>query len=291
MITQSVDFAHNHGLVAYLYLLPADVLSSPPDDTAGYRKTAVATNTTFFFSALDTPTRLFTSSFAARNETSGEQQLMPSQYFLLSFHTVLQPPSTSDADANGGAARYQLALISDDGSVLYGADVAETSRARGGDVLIDNDGVHTTRIAFSAFEPSNASAITAGRATNLTLRYFQGPPAHIALQLLYRPLDTLPVHTAAAADDAEGDSTDERAVERSEREEEERQGRDVDEEGNGLYWQVSEEGAASMATESYKRLLERGWQVVPEAWYWLPPWYAGKEDVDRKVAAGVDPCL
>jgi len=290
LVTQSVDIAHGHGLVAYLYLLPTDSLSSPPDDTAGYRKAAAATNTTFFFSALDTPTRLFTRSFAARNETSGEQQLMPSQYFLLSFHTILQPPSTGGAGTDGSEVAYQLALISDDGSVLYGADVAEGKRAHGSEVVIDNDGVHTTRIAFSEFEPSNASVITAGRATNLTLHYFQGPPAHIALQLLYRPLATLTTHPNHTANTTDDDSADE-AMQRSERDETTQQQRDVDETGNGLYWQVGVEGEASVATESYRRLVERGWQVVPDEWYWLPHWYHGKEDVDRKVAAGVDPCL
>ena len=291
LVTESVDIAHNHGLVAYLYLLPADALSSPPDDTAGYRSEAASTNTTFFFSNLNTPTRLFTRSFAARNETSGEQQLMPSQYFLLSFHTVLQPPSTGVAAADNGEVQYQLALISDDGSVLYGRDVAEHGTVKSSAVLIDNDGVHTTRIAFSDFDPSNASAITAGRATNLTLHYFQGPPAHIALQLLYRPIDTLNTTTTANTTDEE-DGTDETAASsHDESEEEELQDRDANEDGNGLYWEVQQEGVESVATESYKRLLERGWQVVPDAWYWLPPWYEGKEDVDRKVAAGVDPCL
>ena len=287
LVTQSVDIAHNHGLVAYLYLLPTSALSSPPTTTSAYRSQAAATNTTFFFSSLDTPTRIFTRSFAARNESSGEEQLMPSQYFLLSFHTVLQPSTTGGAGTDGAEVQYQLALISDDGSVLYGADVAEGVRVKSSTVLIDNDGVHTTRIAFSDFDPSNATAITAGRATNLTLHYFQGPPAHIALQLLYRPLDTISTHINTTADtEEEGE-----AAEKSKHNEEEQQQKDVDEEGNGLYWQVEEEGTESMATESYKRLLERGWQVVPDEWYWLPPWYEGKEDVDRKLAAGVDPCL
>ena len=288
LASQSVDLAHHHGLVAYLYLLPSASPSSPPEDTAGYRSEAVATNSTFFFSALDTPTRIYTRSFAARNETSGEKQLMPSQYFLLSFHTVLQPPATGGAGVNGSEMQYQLALISDDGSVLYAADVAEGSRVKSSAVLIDNDGVHTTRIAFSDIDPSNASAITAGRATNLTLHYFQGPPAHIALQLLYRPLHPTLTHTAASTNSSSS-ATD--GAEQGEEEEETQQERDEDEEGNGLYWQVQAEGAQSMETESYRRLLERGWQVVPDEWYWLPSWYEGKEEVDRKVAAGVDPCL
>ena len=293
LVTQSVDIAHNHGLVAYLYLLPADSLSSPPDDTAGYRSAAANTNSTFFFSALDTPTRLFTRSFAARNESSGEEQLMPSQYFLLSFHTVLQPPRTGGAGEDGSEVAYQLALISDDGSVLYGADVAEASTASSGDMLIDNDGVHTTRVAFSEFDPSNSTAITAGRTTNLTLHYFQGPPAHIALQLLYRPIDSIATHTVNTTNSTQTDDEDETddAIDRSDRIEEQQQQKDADEEGNGLYWEVRDEGTASVATERYKRLVERGWQVVPDDWYWLPQWYEGKDDVDSKVAAGVDPCL
>ena len=176
----SVDIVHHHGLVASLYLLPP-TLTSHATTSSYYLSHTLSSNSTFFFSDLDTPTRLFTRLLHAHNLTSGADVLMPSQYFLLSFHTVLSPPPSSTVNTT---AQYQLALISDDGSSLYSTDLPDSpspssssppSSAR----LIDNDGVHTTRMATSA-------ALSLSTPLNLTLHYFQGPPAHVALQMLYR---------------------------------------------------------------------------------------------------------
>ena len=63
-----------------------------------------------------------------------------------------------------------------------------------------------------------------------------------------------------------------------------------EEEGNDLFWKVGEEGQASVPTSAYLELRERGWEVVPESWFWLPERYEGKEEVERQLAAGIDPC-
>ena len=279
----SVDLQRHHGLVALLYLLPSS-LSSSASSSSYYLQHSVSGNSTFFFSALDTPTRLFTRVFQARNLSSGEQVLLPSQYFLLSFHTVLMPPSrSSDSAPFDPALPVQLALISDDGASLFGSEVPETeSSPSSSSLLIDNDGVHTTRIA------SSSPSLNLSSPLNLTLRYFQGPPAHIALQLLYRQ------QGQAAGDDDDDDDYDD--------EEEEDEGADEEQlqtfpagkgeqEGNDLYWFAGSEGAMSTPTRRYQQLTDAGWRVVPADWYWLPARYEGKEEIDRKLAAGIDPCL
>ena len=259
LLASSVDLRHHHGLVATLYVLPSAQQSSA-QSTSYYLRRARSSNATFFFSQLDTPTRLFTRPFEAHNLSSGEAVLLPSMFFLLAFHTVLQPPPSSlpAASANASASYYQLALLSDDGAALYAGDWGEHGRQQPGSAarLIDNDGVHTTRLATS-------SALRLDHAPlNLTLHYFQGPPAHIALQLLYRPLQQ-PREARA----------------------------EVGEEGNALYWTVRDEGLPSTPTQRYAQLLDDGWAVVPAGWFWLPPRYDGQEDVERKLAAGIDPCL
>ena len=258
VVQTAVDLAHHHGLVALLFVLPPSLTSSATSSAYYLQHSALATNATLFFSSVDTPTRLFTRVFEARNLSSGSVVLLPSQFFLLSLHTVLQPPPSFDS-----SSPVDLALISDDGASLYRGDLSEAVKPPSSALLVDNDGVHTTRLAVSR-HPVNLS-----RSLNLSLHYFQGPPAHIALQLLYRRRDARGKDGKEEAEEVEGEG----------------------EEGNELYWHVAEEGSASVPTARYERLMADGWSVVPESWFWLPAAYEGKEDVDRKLAAGVDPCV
>ena len=253
-----VDLAHHHGLVALLHLLPPH-LSAHATSTSYYLTHSISTpNSTFFFSSLDTPTRLFSRAFHAHNLTSGQDVYLPGQYFLLSFHTVLTPPPHLNHSAH-----YQLGLISDDGASLYTGDLSESDKASDDARLIDNDGVHTSRMATSA-------AMRLRHPRNVTLHYFQGPPAHIALQLLYKRVREEGVEGEGEGEVEEGKG---------------------EEEGNDLYWHVGqEEGQASTPTAKYLQLQQEGWQVVPESWYYLPARYEGKEEVERQLAAGIDPC-
>ena len=269
--TAPVNLTHHHGLVSYLYLLPLSLFSSA-NSVAYYLKYAAFANSTFFFSALNTPTRLFTRSFAGEKVTSGADVLVPSHHFLLSFHTRLVPNHPQFVDNRLVNASYQFALISDDGSILYTGDVSEHEQAlpRTG-ILIRNDGVHTTRISYTS--PHRPLIFPPGHGVNLILHYFQGPPPHIALQLLYRLM---------RQDDEQNEEAEEIRRQKVDSE--------VEDDDNDLYWEVRAEGATSLETERYVKLLDRGWSVVPEEWYWLPTRYYGKEQVDEWRAAGVDPC-
>ena len=266
-----VNLTHHHGLVAYLYLLPKSRFSSA-NSVAYYLKHAASANSTFFFSSLDTPTRLFTRPFAGKNVTSGADMVVPSHHFFLSFHTRLVPHYPHFVDSRLVNASYQFALISDDGAILYTGDVSGDDRGLPHNgILIRNDGVHTTRISYT--NPHRPLIFPPGHGVNLTLFYFQGPPPHIALQLLYRLI-------------RQDDDQDEEAEEIRLQQVESAAGDD----DNDLYWEARTEGERSLETERYIKLIDRGWSVVPEEWYWLPVRYHGKEQIDECRAAGDDPC-
>ena len=130
-----------------------------------------------FFSNLATPTLSFTAGFQSRN---GELLRNPAtdeplvEYFSLSFDTRLR------LGPNDSPGLYQLALLSDDGSILdveVGAGIVR---------LIDNDGTHSTRLVCAT------QALELGEDTQIPakIHYFQGPRTEIALQLLWRQVNS-----------------------------------------------------------------------------------------------------
>jgi len=128
---------------------------------------------TMFFSHLDIPTRPFDRGFVTEGgytlTTEAGDTLY--EYFALDLYSRLKLASE---DADG---LYEIAVISDDGSVL------EFDWGSGFETYIDNDGDHPTRMGCAA-EPL---AMTSTTAIPLRLKYYQGPRYHIALVVMYRP--------------------------------------------------------------------------------------------------------
>lgn len=254
--THSVDLKNKHGIVAYLSVVPHEH-QSQAKSTTDFENKSERVNGTLFFSQLNTPTRLFTDRFVAhdtlesthKNMSDSNQITLPSEFFFLDLHTRVLPPKKYREED------IQFAIICDDGCLV----TQQTEKKQGDDeVLIDNDGIHSTRLAVA-----DRPVYFENEPINLSIKYFQGPPAHIALYMLYR----------VWKNDSGAKSTD-------------------GEEGNDFFWNVSEQpNTESTPTKNFDRLADdEGWKVIPAEWFWLPKHYDTKSEVDALLAAGRDPC-
>jgi hypothetical protein len=125
-----------------------------------------------FFDQLNTPTRPFDRGFVLQ---SGELLTLPDgttlyEYFALHMESTLK---LGPAEAPG---KYQLALLTDDGSIL------SASTQTGFVELVNNDRTTPTRFACASqtLELGSSSRIP------IEVDYFQGPRYHIALMVLWR---------------------------------------------------------------------------------------------------------
>jgi hypothetical protein len=132
---------------------------------------------TLYMDRIMIPTRAFDLGFTTQQgETIMNSNGQPMyEYFGLKLEGQLQ---LGVAEADGP---YQLALLSDDGAVLY------QKNSDGSLVpIIDNDGDHATRMAC-ATQPVN---LVAGQKFPFQLEYYQGPRYHISLVVMWRPWTT-----------------------------------------------------------------------------------------------------
>lgn len=137
------------------------------------------------------------------------------EYFAMKLVTDLGLKSGE----NGG--QYQLAIISDDGAKVLRRDT--------GQVIIDNDGTHATRLGCAA----QSLSLAPGEKFPLEIQYYQGPRQHIALTLLWRPIGS-------------GDSLSDSLCGKT---------------GVGMYFGPDNDDFSS--SYGYGQLLTRGWKVVP----------------------------
>lgn len=131
------------------------------------------------------------------------------------------------------AGRYEIAILSDDGSILD-LDIDQDGTL---DSLIENDGYHSARFACSnrAMELSTSSNLP------LRLRYYQGPRTQIALTVMMRALsasETAGMDPACGHTDAESSS-----------------------------WFTDNTNEVQLTTA----LKERGWFIPDSSMYALPP--------------------
>lgn len=128
-----------------------------------------------FFNKLDVPTRSFNRGFTMQDgkvlKTPDGDTLY--EWFAIHFESVLSLASGEQA------GRYQLALLSDDGSVM-----SINENGSGFTQLINNDGLTSTRLSCAT------RTVWMDQSTRLpvSIDYFQGPRHHIALVLLWRYL-------------------------------------------------------------------------------------------------------
>ncbi len=145
----------------------------------------------------------------------------------------------TDSDPVG---EYQLALINDDGAVIYGLDDDQDQGRITGNkqILLDNDGIHSSKFLSS---PSVLRFNSRSIGRSIELDYFQGPAAHIALILLWR----FKQPGSKYYDDPV-------------------QGWD----GNEQFYHIYSNQTRSTPTAVMNGLLSRGWSIIPPNNYWLP---------------------
>jgi len=134
------------------------------------------------FSQVDIPTEDFTAGFptSAGKLVTDKSGNVLDQWFALDFKaSIILGPT----DAPG---LYEFAVLSDDGSILY----LDNGMGMGLQPAIENDGQHSNRIVCSstAYEFSNSTSNPT--IMPMELKYYQGPPQSIAMQLFWRKVSS-----------------------------------------------------------------------------------------------------
>lgn len=212
-----------NGIAAELaYLPPA---TSPFENSGDYFIRGMRSTQQLFFQDLFVPTRLFQEGFSTqtsdviRNDM-GEKLI---ENFGLRFKTTLKLVG-EQTDGN-----YEFAVLSDDGVTVKAVSGEQKQ------TLIDNDGVHPTRMGCASTTLSLSK--TAGQDFEIT--YHQGPRYHISLVMLWRKATS----TKTKADVNCGVT------------------------GNNTWFDPDH---GSTPQKAYKDLLARGWAPIPKANYFLP---------------------
>ncbi len=177
-----------------------------------------------FFNQINVPTRPFDHGFVTR---SGEVIKTPAgntlyEYFGIHFQGNI---TLNNNDTEG---LYQFALLADDGAVFSLQDSSGNWQT-----LIDNDGVHPTRMGCA----TTPVDMKRGSYIPMDLKYYQGPRYHIAMVLMWRPWN------GSAHDPSCGTQ------------------------GNSLFFNSQTD--PSTPQPAYNALLTRGWQVVSPSHYRL----------------------
>lgn len=226
-----------NGLVGKLsYLLPDEPIASSVFDfwlADSDSVELVATrgmDVELFSSQINVPTRSFDRGFVPMG--SGAQAITTTMGDLLIENFGIHYQSNLIL-GGAPAGRYEIATLSDDGSFLRVSEAL----ADGSDFVLDNDGVHPTRMKCS----SQVIELNEQSQLPLELFYHQGPRYHISLILMWRKLN-----------------------------DNEEAGRDplCEASGNSLFFDFSQ--VPSVPRRAYLDLLARGWEVIPSSSFLLP---------------------
>lgn len=177
-----------------------------------------------YMNRLFVPTRPWDRGFHTMN---GELVTNPDgealyEYFGIEVETELRlAPGQAPGD-------YQLAILADDGAILRDED---------GNELVNNDGVHPTKMACA----TQAVYFDANTSLPVTIRYHQGPRFHIAMIVMMRPFPADPT----AVNDVQCGRA-----------------------GNSHFFDSTTTPPTAKA--NYYGLLERGWVPLEGANYKLP---------------------
>jgi len=221
--------ARDRGLIGNLVYLE----DSQPRYTSArdYIMNGTPVQSTLYFDKLMIPTRAWDLGFYTQDGTlvlnHNDQPLY--EYFGLRLESQLQ---LAPGEAPGW---YQMAALSDDGSVL---SLKENDGVL--TPLINNDGTHPTRMGCA----SKAIYVDAGQKIPFVMEYYQGPRYHISMVVLWRPLPAGADPNAAVSDAECGRS------------------------GNGRYWDSTQ--VPSAPTTTYYELLTRGWKPLENQNYNFP---------------------
>lgn len=209
------------------------------ENVESYMAHGIPLGVPIFLNEIFVPTRLwnrgFTASNGARIENEDGELLL--EYFGIRLRSQL---ALSDEDEVG---LKQFAILSDDGAKLRVKipgegphDATSILDELYGNVIVDNDGVHPTRMGC-AERPVNFEENTL---IPMTLDYYQGPRSHISLVLMWRPWPT----EMASNDPLCGAM------------------------GNNLFFNPHSEDFAPQ--QAYLDLLDRGWRPISPNNFYLP---------------------
>lgn len=186
---------------------------------------------TLYFDRIFVPTRAFDLGFTTQTgELILNDQGKPMyEYFGLHMEGQLQLAATESPGL------YQISLLSDDGAVLKVSD-----GVGGWQTIVDNDGIHATRMAC----PLNLVQMQRETKLPFTLDYYQGPRYHISLVVMWRPLPDGSKPDVPVNDPLCGQS------------------------GNSLFFDSTK--VPSQAKSPFYELLSRGWKVLENDNYHFP---------------------
>lgn len=141
-------------------------------DVSSYVEKGQNSDQTLFFSEINVPTRLFSLGFPTEaGETvktlSGDNLF---EYFALRFSGKIQLAASQEEGL------YELAVLSDDGTILILADDDGLMQT-----VVNNDGDHPTRMGCGA-----KVTMTRNAAREFELKYYQGPRHHISVIPMWR---------------------------------------------------------------------------------------------------------
>lgn len=221
--------ARDRGLIANLVYLTDDL----PRYTSAhdYILNGTPIQSTLYFDKLFIPTRAFDLGFYTQDGTlvlnQHDQPLY--EYFGLRLESQLQ------LAPGEGAGWYQMAALSDDGSVL---DLKNSDGTLSR--LINNDGTHPTRMGCAA----KSVYVSEGQKIPFVMEYYQGPRYHISMVLMWRPLPS-----GANPNDPVSDVECGRS-------------------GNSRYFDSTR--VPSAPTSTYYDMLTRGWKPLENQNYNFP---------------------
>jgi len=160
------------GLQAELYYLKPG--QERFNSVTEYIQKAKMSEQDLFFSEVNVPTRLFDTGFPLEigdliKNDSGEVLF---EYFALRMKSKLK---LSEGQPPG---HYELAVLSDDGSILKIKEEGEYV------TYVDNDGDHPTK-----FGCGDGISMEPGKSHEIELSYYQGPRFHISVIPMWRRVD------------------------------------------------------------------------------------------------------
>jgi hypothetical protein len=164
---------HQNGLKAQLYYLSED--QPRYESVSEYIEFGNKSAGDLFFSSVNVPTRLFDAGFPTETGelVKDDSNNVLFEYFALKMTAELQ---LSDDQEDG---LYELALLSDDGTVMKLADLSDEMQ-----VVVDNDGNHPTR-----FGCGDIIEMRKGESIPMELLYYQGPRHHISVIPMWRKVE------------------------------------------------------------------------------------------------------
>lgn len=164
---------YNLGLAAKMYYLTPDQpqYTQLADYFAHGKKHAAD----FFFTDLNVPTRHWSAGFpsAAGPLLRSDEGEVLKEWFALRYDSVLR------LGRGEVAGKYQLAMLSDDGSILK-LDTDGTGKKP----FISSDGLQSTKLTCAS------KSIFFDNSTHIPMQldYYQGPRDHIAVMMLWREI-------------------------------------------------------------------------------------------------------